>query len=110
MCFCKKGEIIKKLVEIQCTVLDTISAKFNNCYSNFLNQANFSLPSKNPYENSQNTKELQLGSQEEQHPPIQLPCSPQLQEIWHPIQANYQRLERNITMKSIYVAIYQKIL
>ena len=43
---CTKDEIIKKLVETQNTVFNTISAKSNNQHSNILNQSSFSLPSK----------------------------------------------------------------
>ena len=52
---CMKEEIIKKLVETQNTVLNTISAKSNNQHSNILNQSSFSLPSNNLNENSHNT-------------------------------------------------------
>ena len=67
-----------------------------------LNQANFSLPSKNLNQHSHNTK--QLVSQEQQHPPIPLPRTLQLKEILHPIQTHHQRLERNITTKSKYLS------
>ena len=53
---CTKDEIIKKLVETQNTVLNTISAKSNNQHSNILNQSSSSLPSNNLNENSHNTK------------------------------------------------------
>ena len=53
---CTKDEIIKKLVETQNTVLNTISAKSNNQHSNTLNQSSSSLPSKILY----NTKSLPL--------------------------------------------------
>ena len=43
---CTKDEIIKKLVETQNTVPNTISAKSNNQHSNTLNQSSSSLPSK----------------------------------------------------------------
>ena len=46
--------------------------KNSKVYSiNILNQVNFSLPSSNLYEHSQNTKKL--ATQEEQNPPISLP-------------------------------------
>ena len=67
-----------------------------------LNQANFSLPSKNLNQHCHNTK--QLVSQEQQHPPIPLPRTLQLKEILHPIQTHHQRLERNITTKSKYLS------
>ena len=95
---CAKDEIIKNLVETQSTALNTISAKSNIQHLNSLNQANFSLPSKNLNQHSHNTK--QLVSQEQQHPPIPLPRTLQLKEILHPIQTHHQRLERNITTKS----------
>ena len=53
---CMKDEIIKKLVETQNRVLNTISAKSNNQHSNILNQSSSSLPSNNLNENSHNTK------------------------------------------------------
>ena len=53
---CMKDEIIKKLVETQNTVFNTISAKSNNQHSNILNQSSSSLPSNNLNENSHNTK------------------------------------------------------
>ena len=98
---CTKDEIIKKLVETQSTVLNTISAKANNQHSNTQNQSSSSLPSNSLNENSHNTK--QLASQELQHPPIARPCSSQLQEISHPIQTHHQRSERYIAVKNIYV-------
>ena len=97
-----KDEIIKNLVETQSTALNTISAKSNIQHLNSLNQANFSLPSKNLNQHSHNTK--QLVSQEQQHPPIPLPRTLQLKEILHPIQTHHQRLERNITTKSKYLS------
>ena len=99
---CAKDEIIKNLVETQSTALNTISAKSNIQHLNSLNQANFSLPSKNLNQHSHNTK--QLVSQEQQHPPIPLPRTLQLKEILHPIQTHHQRLERNITTKSKYLS------
>ena len=102
-----KDEIIKKLVETQITVLNTISAKSNSQHSNTLNQCSSFLPSNSPNENSPNKK--QLASQEQQDPAIGRPCSSQLQEISHPIQMRHQRSEQNITMESIYGAIYWKI-
>ena len=84
------------------TALNTISAKSNIQHLNSLNQANFSLPSKNLNQHSHNTK--QLVSQEQQHPPIPLPRTLQLKEILHPIQTHHQRLERNITTKSKYLS------
>ena len=53
---CMKDEIIKKLVETQNTVLNTISAKSINQHSSILNQSSSSLPSNNLNENSHNTK------------------------------------------------------
>ena len=53
---CMKDETIKKLVETQNTVLNTISAKSNNQHSNILNQSSSSLPSNNHNENFHNTK------------------------------------------------------
>lgn len=99
---CAKDEIIKNLVETQSTALNTISAKSNIQHLNSLNQANFSLPSKNLNQHSHNTK--QSVSQEQQHPPIPLPRTLQLKEILHPIQTHHQRLERNITTKSKYLS------
>ena len=99
---CAKDEIIKNLVEPQSTALNTISAKSNIQHLNSLNQANFSLPSKNLNQHCHNTK--QLVSQEQQHPPIPLPRTLQLKEILHPIQTHHQRLERNITTKSKYLS------
>ena len=99
---CAKDEIIKNLVETQSTALNTISAKSNIQHLNSLNQANFSLPSKNLNQHSHNTK--QLVSQEQQHPPIPLPRTLQLKEMLHPIQTHHQRLERNITTKSKYLS------
>ena len=99
---CAKDEIIKNLVETQSTALNTISAKSNIQHLNSLNQANFSLPSKNLNQHSHNTK--QLVSQEQQHPPIPLPRTLQLKEILHPIQTHHQRLEWNITTKSKYLS------
>ena len=99
---CAKDEIIKNLVETQSTALNTISAKSNIQHLNSLNQANFSLPSKNLNQHCHNTK--QLVSQEQQHPPIPLPRTLQLKEILHPIQTHHQRLERNITTKSKYLS------
>ena len=86
---CGKDQIIKKLVETQSTVLDTISAKSNNQHSNTLNQSSFSLPSNSFDENSHNTK--QFASQEQQDPHMAIPCSSQLQVIAHPIQTHHQR-------------------
>ena len=99
---CAKDEIIKNLDETQSTALNTISAKSNIQHLNSLNQANFSLPSKNLNQHSHNTK--QLVSQEQQHPPIPLPRTLQLKQILHPIQTHHQRLERNITTKSKYLS------
>ena len=98
---CMEDEIIKKLVETQNTVLNTISAKSNNQHSNILNQSSFSLPSNNLNENSHNTKPLT--SQEPQDPPVAQPYSSQLQKILHPTQAYHQRLEQNIAVKNIYM-------
>ena len=99
---CMKEEIIKKLVETQNTVLNTISAKYNNQHSNTLNQSSSFLLSKNNlHQNPHNTK--QLASQEPQDPPIARPCSSQLQEISHTTQTHHQRPEQNIAMKNIYV-------
>ena len=44
---CTKDKIMNKLVETQNTVLNTISAKYNNQYSNTLNESCSSLPSDN---------------------------------------------------------------
>ena len=99
---CTKDEIIKNLDETQSTAFNTISAKSNIQHLNSLNQANFSLPSKNLNQHSHNTK--QLVSQEQQHPPIPLPRTLQLKQILHPIQTHHQRLERNITTKSKYLS------
>ena len=98
---CTKDEIIKKIVETQSTILNTISGKPNNQHSNTLNQSSSSLPCNSLNENSHNTK--QLASQKQQHPPIAGSCSLQLQEIVHPIQTHHQRSEQNIAMKNIYV-------
>ena len=95
---CTKDEIIKKLVETQNTVLNTISAKYNNQHSNTLNQSSSFLLSKNNlHQNPHNTKQLA------QDPPIARPCSSQLQEISHTTQTHHQRPEQNIAMKNIYV-------
>ena len=98
---CMKDEIIKKLVETQNTVLNTISAKSNNQHSNILNQSSSSLPSNNHNENFHNKK--QLTSQEPQDPTVARPYSSQLQKISHPTQAHHQRPEQNIAVKNIYV-------
>ena len=98
---CGKDQIIKKLVESQSTVLDTISAKSNNQHSNTLNQSSFSLPSNSFDENSHNTK--QLASQEQQDPYMAIPCSSQLQVIAHPIQTHHQRYEQNVVLKNTYM-------
>ena len=104
---CTKDEIIKKLVETQSTVLNTISAKANNQHSNTLNQSSSSLSSNSLNDTKQLAKQLhntkQLASQEQQHTPITRPCSSQLQEISHTIQTHHQRSERNTAMKNIYV-------
>ena len=97
---CMKDEIIKKLVETQNTVLNTISAKSINQHSSILNQSSSSLPSNNLNENSHNTKKLT--SQEPQDPPVARPYSSQLQKISHPNQAHHQRAEQNIAVKNIY--------
>ena len=97
---CRKDEIINKLVETQNTVLNTVSANYNNQHSNTLNQSSSSLTSNNLNENSHNTK--QLASQESQNPPIARHCSSKLQEISHPTQKHHQRPEQNIAMKNIY--------
>ena len=99
--FCIKDEIIKKLVEIQNTVLNTISAKSNNQHSNILNQSSSSLPSNNLNENCHNTKKLT--SQEQQDSPVAQPYSSQLQKISHFNQEHQQRPEQNIAVKNIYV-------
>ena len=96
-----ENEIIKKLVETQNTVFNTISAKSNNQYSNTLNQSSSSLPSNNLNENSHNTK--QLTSLEPQDAPVARTYSSQLQKISHPTQPHLQRLEQNIAVKNIYV-------
>ena len=96
-----KDETIKKLVETQNTVLNTISAKSYNQHSNILNQSSSSLPSNNHNENFHNKK--QLTSQEPQDPTVARPYSSQLQKISHPTQAHHQRPERNIAVKNIYV-------
>ena len=88
---CTKEEIIKKLVETQNTVLNTISAKSNNQHSNTFNQSSSSFPSNSLTENSHNTKSLAL--QEQQHPPIARPCSSQLQKISHPSPTHHQKSE-----------------
>ena len=98
---CTKDEIIKKLVETQNTVLNTISAKSNNQHSDTLNQSSSSLPSNNLNENSLSTK--QLTSQEPQDPPVVQPYSSQLQKISHSTQAHHQSPEQNIAVKNIYV-------
>ena len=85
---CMKEEIIKKLVETQNTVLNTISANSKNQHSDILNQSSSSLPSNNLDENSHNTK--QLTSQEPQDPPVARPYSSQLQKVSHPTQAHHQ--------------------
>ena len=99
--FCIKDEIIKKLVETQNTVLNTISAKSNNQHSNILNQSSSSLPSNNLDENSHNTKKLT--SQEQQDSPVAQPYSSQLQKISHFNQEHQQRPKQNIAVKNIYV-------
>ena len=76
-------------------------AKSSNQNSNTLNQSSFSLPSNSLNESSHNKK--QLTSQEQQHLPIALPCSSQLQETSHPMKTYHQRSERNIGMKNIFV-------
>ena len=76
---CTKDEIIKKLVETQSTVLNTISAKANNQHSNTQNQSSSSLSFKSLNDTKQLAKQLpntkQLASQELQHAPITRPCS-----------------------------------
>ena len=68
---CTKDEIIKKLVETQSTVLNTISAKANNEHSNTQNQSSSSLSSNGLSDTKQLAKQLhntnQLASQEQQH-------------------------------------------
>ena len=98
---CMKEEIIKKLVENQNTVLNTISAKPNTQHSDILNQSSSSLPSNKLNENSRNTK--QLTSQGPQDPLVARPYSSQLQKISHPIQAHHQRPEQYTSVKNIYV-------
>ena len=104
---CTKDEIIKKLVETQSTVLNTISTKANNQHSNTQNQSSPSLSSNSLNDTKQLAKQLyntkQLASQEQEHPPIARPCSSELQEIPHSIQTHQQRSERNIAMKNIYL-------
>ena len=104
---CTKDEIIKKLLETQSTVLNTILAKANNQHSNTLNQSSSSLSSNSLNDTKQLAKQSrnakQLASQEQQHPRITQPCSSQLQEIPHTIQTHHQRPERNTAMKNIYV-------
>ena len=82
-----KDETIKKLVETQNTVLNTISAKSYNQHSNILNQSSSSLPSNNHNENFHNTKQLNL--KEPQDPTVARPYSSQLQKISHPTQAHH---------------------
>ena len=81
--FCTEDEIIKKLVETQSTVLNTISAKTNNQHSNTQNQSSSSLSSNSLNDTKQFAKQLhntkQLASQEQQHPPITRPCSPSME-------------------------------
>ena len=98
---CTKDEIIKKLVETQNTVLNTILAKSNNQHSDTLNQSSSSLPSNNLNENSLSTK--QLTSQEPQDPPAVEPSSSQLQKISHSTQAHQQSPEQNIAVKNKHV-------
>ena len=88
---CMKDEIIKKLVETQNIVFNSISAKSKNQHSNILNQFSSSLPSNNPNENSHNAKKLT--SQEPQDPLVGRPYSSQLQKIFYPSQAHHQRPE-----------------
>ena len=92
---CVKDEIIKKLVETQNTVVNTISTKSNNQHSDILNQSSSSSPSNNLNENYHNTKQLTL--QEPQDPPFARPS--------HPTQAYHQRTEQNTAVKNIYVGI-----
>ena len=54
---CTKDEIIKKLVETQKKVLNTISAKSNNQHSNTLNKCSSSLPSNSLNKNAHSTKQ-----------------------------------------------------
>ena len=88
-----KDEIIKKLVETQNTVLNTISAMSKDQHLDILNQSSSSLPSNNLDENSHNTK--QMTSQEPQDPPVARPYSSQL----HQTRAKY-RSEKYICGKS----------
>ena len=94
-----KEEIIKKLVETQNTVLNTISAKPNTQHSDILNQSSSSLQKLN--ENSRNTK--QLTSQGPQDPLAARPYSAQLQKMPHATQAHHQRPEQNTSVNNIYV-------
>ena len=96
-----KEEIIKKLIENQNTVLNTISAKPNTQHSDILNQSSSSLPSNKLNENSRNTK--QLTSQGPQDPLVAQPYSSQLQKISDPIQVQHQRPEQYTSVKNIYV-------
>ena len=96
-----KEEIIKKLVENQNTVINTISARPNTQHSDILNQSSSSLPSNKLNENCRNTK--QLTSQGLQDPLVARPYSSQLQKISHPIQAHHQRPEQYTSVKNIYV-------
>ena len=57
---CTKDDIIKKLVEFQNTVLNTISVKYNNQHSNTLNQSSSFLTSNNLNQNSHNTKHRKI--------------------------------------------------
>ena len=98
---CMKEEIIKKLVENQNTVLNTISAKPNTQHSDILNQSSSSLTCNKLNENSRNTK--QLTSQGPQDPLVARRYSSQLQKISHPIQAHHQRPEQYTSVKNIYV-------
>ena len=102
-----KDEIIKKLVETQNIVFNSISAKSNNQHSNILNQFSSSLPSNNLNENSDNAKKLT--SQEPQDPLVERPYSSQLQKISYPSQAHHQRPEQNIAVKNICRETYRKI-
>ena len=94
-----KEEIIKKLVETQNTVLNTISAKPNTQHSDILHQSSSSLPFNKLNENSCNTK--QLTSQGPQDPLVARTYLSQLQELSHPTQAHHQRPEQNTSVKNI---------
>ena len=105
---CAKDEIIKNLVETQSTALNTISAKSNIQHLNSLNQANFSLPSKNLNQHCHNTK--QLVSQEQQFHLFHYRVLCNWKKYCIPFKHTTKDLSETLLQKVNIWAIYWKIL